>query len=82
MVTLADFKVFYIGFVREQGILLPTFATDKKEYARTLALKNVDDALPNNSVEVYAYLFPRKPEIVASWTPEGEHIHGEPFDGD
>ena len=73
----------YLGFIRDQGILIPTFVTDTKEYARTLALKNVDDALPNNAVEVHQILFNAEalePVIVASWTPEGEHIQGEPFD--
>ena len=75
-------KTLYLGFIREAGILIPAFVTDIKQHARNLALKNVDDALPNNSVEVHEIKFDAEalePVIVASWTPEGKHIEGEPF---
>ncbi len=69
--------IIYVGFIMEQGKLLPEFVTDNKKYAETKAGRAVDDALPNNSVQVYEIdldLTKNKPVIVASWTPEGEHV--------
>lgn len=66
--------IIYIGFVREQGILYVEFVTPNIEIATSRAKKLVDDALPNNTVEVFKIEFNEKdiPLMVASWTPEGE----------
>ena len=65
-----------IGFVREEGQLIPAFVTDNMEIAASKAKRSVDDALPNNTVPVFEIEFNEKdtPLIVASWTPEGEII--------
>jgi len=68
--------IIYVGFILEQGKLLPEFVTDDRKLARAKAARSVDDALPNNSVNVFKVCFDEKvvPLIVASWTPEGEHV--------
>lgn len=61
----------------EQGRLLPEFVTDDKKRAETKAGQSVDDALPNNSVQVFEIdldLIENKPIIIVNWTPEGEHV--------
>ena len=68
--------IIYIGFIMEQGKLLPEFVTDNMGIATSRAKKSIDDALPNNTVSVFEIEFNEKdtPLIVASWTPEGEII--------
>ncbi|KKK80267.1 hypothetical protein LCGC14_2825230 [marine sediment metagenome] len=68
--------IIYIGFIKEQGKLLPEFVTDNLKLAKHKAVRAVDDALPNNSVHVFKVCLDVKvvPLIVASWTPEGEHV--------
>jgi len=68
----------YLGFVREEGILIPAFMSVTKESAGFEAKRHVDDALPNNHVEVYKILFDsvehHKAVITVVWTPEGEEV--------
>ena len=74
---MTDVKTLYLGFVREQGILIPAFITDDFEKAKKTAGRHIDDALPNNAVVVYKIKLNTeidKPIITAAWTPEGEEV--------
>ena len=69
--------IIYVGFIMEQGRLLPEFVTEDKKRAEIIARRKLDDALPNNSVQVFEIdldLIENKPIIIANWTPEGEHV--------
>ncbi len=69
--------IIYVGFIMEQGRLLPEFVTEDKKRAEIIARRKLDDALPNNSVQVFEIdldLIENKPIIIVNWTPEGEHV--------
>ena len=68
--------IIYVGFILEQGKLLPEFVTDSLKYAETKATRAVDEALPNNMVQVFKVELElqTRPIITACWTPEGEHV--------
>ncbi len=68
--------IIYIGFILEQGKLLPEFVTDNVDIAKVKAIRSVDDALPNNMVKVFQAEFDERKQLLmtASWTPEGETI--------
>ena len=72
--------IVYVGFILEQGKLLPEFVTNSLKYAEVKAAKAVDDALPNNMVQVFKadIELQIRPVITACWTPEGEHVTVNP----
>lgn len=72
-----DTKTLYIGFVREEGILIVAFVTESFESAKKLAARHVDEALPNNVVVVFKTSLDTRRDsavITAMWTPEGEEV--------
>lgn len=65
----------YVGFIVERGRFLSSFVTDEPQFAKYIAGEKVDDALPNNTVQVFkCEIDVSNPVIVASWTPEGEDV--------
>ncbi len=69
--------ILYIGFIIGQGKLLPEFVTDDLLIARIKARRSVNNALPQDTVEVFEINFneeEEQPLIAANWTPEGEVI--------
>lgn len=75
-------RSIYVGFVVEQGCYFPVFVSDKRDMAITEAKRHVDDALPNNTVQVFKCFVDTqdgRPVFQAFWTPEGEDVKF--FDG-
>ena len=75
---MSSVKTLYLGFVREQGILIPAFITDDFEKAKKTAGRHIDDTLlPNNVVVVYKVELNTRLDksiMTGIWTPEGVEV--------